>query len=132
MALTGRAFSLGALLLLVLSLGIACGGKEAGLSPTATPPRSLASPTPPPPNTVLIQNGQFIPKRLTIKLGETVTWINTDNAAYSLRDGLYGADFFISGFQPGEQRSFTFMKTGEFEIGDFRYSDLRGTIIVTD
>ena len=104
-----------------------CGGSEP--EPTATPPPSV---TDLPPNTIIIRDRTFVPDELTIKLGETVTWINMDDSVYGLRDGRYGVDFYKGAFQPGEEWSFTFEKTGEFDIGDFRYAELRGKVIVTE
>ena len=104
-----------------------CGGSEP--EPTTTPPPSV---TDLPPNTIIIRDRNFVPDELTIKLGETVTWINTDEIVYVLRDGRYGADFYKGSFKPGEEWSFTFEKTGAFEIGDFRYSGMRGKVIVEE
>lgn len=102
-----------------------CAGEKSESTDTPLPTATAL-----PPNTVVIKDTTFVPNELTIKLGDTVTWINTDNAVYVLRDGRYGPDFYKGAFQPNEEWSFTFEKTGEFDIGDFRHPGLRGKVIV--
>ena len=110
-----------------LFVATSCGGGDP--EATATPPPTV---TELPPNTIIIRDTTFVPDELTIKLGKTVTWINTDDVVYVLRDGRYGADFYKGSFQPGEEWGFTFEKTGDFEIGDFRHPGLRGKVIVEE
>lgn len=114
-----------ALILSAIVAAAACGG---GAAPTPTP---AAAPLQVPPNTMIIKGGAFYPKELTIKLGETVTFINQDDQTYTLRDGKYGPDFYRGGFGKGGKWEFTFEKTGDFEIGDTRSAELRGMVHVT-
>jgi len=105
---------------------MACGGAAAP-TPTPTAPAVVLEV---PPNTMIIKDGRLHPKELSIKVGETVTFINKDDRVYSLRDGTYGIEFFRGGFGKDQEWQFTFKKDGNFEVGDFRFEELRGMIKV--
>jgi plastocyanin len=81
-------FTVGVIILLALS-AIACGSST---NSNTTSPTSPISPTNPegtnPPNllTVTIKNGLYSPNPLTVKVGQTVNWLNSDTVAHSATD----------------------------------------------
>jgi plastocyanin len=64
---------------------LACGGSAAPtpMPPTPTPPTNGCTPSPNP-NTIVIQNNQVCPQRLTIARGSQVTMVNNDGRAHEM------------------------------------------------
>ncbi len=97
------------------------------------PPEEPTSPEPPPPeepayqsktHIVSIENNGFVPKILTITVGDTITWINNDpvlhwpsSDPHPTHTGLPDFDP-LSDLLPEESFSYTFIKTGTFSYHD--------------
>jgi plastocyanin len=97
---------------------------------------------------VLITSSGFIPSTLTIKVGDTVTFVNKDSkphwpaSDFHPTHRLYpgsgiekcgsGEEIFdaCKGLSPGETFSFTFKYRGTWTYHDHLYPYLTGTIIV--
>jgi plastocyanin len=88
-------------------------------------------------NTVvsMTRNG-FEPSSLTIKSGDTVTFVNNDTRTrqpasdpHPSHSGLAGFDA-EDGVPPGGQYQFTFTRTGIFGFHDHLFSSLKGTVTV--
>ena len=73
-------------------------------------------------NEVLMQNIAFVPKEITIRAGETVTWRNTDLVPHTATSGNPGEPDIGSVFRvpdegllgPGGTGTVTFSEPGEF------------------
>jgi plastocyanin len=93
----------------------------------------------PPPNTVFINGLEspfFTPDVLKIKVGTTVTFVNTDGNTHtvtSVKPGTTDADgIFDSGMiKAGKTFSFTFDKPGTYEYICMIHTHMRGTINVS-
>jgi plastocyanin len=78
--------------------------------------------------TVEIKTFQFMPKTLTVKVGDTVTWTNNDGAEHSAT----AAGAFDTGlFAKGESRTLAFDTAGTFAYRCSRHGSMTGEIVVT-
>lgn len=79
--------------------------------------------------TVDVTNKGFTPNKLTINLGDTVTWTNKDTAAHQVVADL--AKFTSSPtLAAGQSYSFTFVKSGTFAYHDGVAANHKGTVTV--
>jgi plastocyanin len=85
---------------------------------------------------VRIANGKFLPATLTIKKGSTIVWENDDLVAHLVvsktKDDLKNIAFASSPMRPGDQYSFTFLKTGTYAYNCEYHPGMSGTINVVD
>jgi plastocyanin len=146
----GRAAAVGAALLLVLSLGLvaACGGSSAVTTtavttPTTSGPQTTTSgsettvSSPGSDTTaaaggstveVIMKNRTYEPKTVTIKVGDTVTWVNQDSPQH---DAVADNGEFDSGlFDQGETFSFTFTAAGTYPYHCSIHPGMEGTVVV--
>jgi plastocyanin len=85
---------------------------------------------------VLITSSGFIPSTLTIKIGDTVTFVNKDSKPHWPASDPHPTHTNYPGFdalrplKTGESYSFTFTKQGAWGYHDHLNPSLRGTIIV--
>ncbi len=78
--------------------------------------------------TINIFGSTFSPKTTTITEGDTVTWVNRDNANHQL---LADKGQFVSPIlRPKQTFSFTFNASGTYTYKDELYPKIRGTITV--
>jgi plastocyanin len=84
--------------------------------------------TPTTTNAVTIQNYAFSPATITVKVGDTVTWMNNDSTAHSATadDGSFDTGLF----SPGQSKSFTFKKAGTYTYHCSAHPYMKGTVIV--
>ena len=79
-------------------------------------------------NTVEMHNLQYYPASLTVSVGATVTWNNTEAAAHSVTSD---AGLFDSGlFSPGDSYTFTFNSAGTYRYRCKIQAGMTGTIFV--
>ncbi len=77
-----------------------------------------------------ITNAGFQPGTMTVKVGEIVTWSNTDTAAHTVTSDTAG--LFDSGpIAQGATFKFTFSQAGTFTYHSTSDSGWAGTITVT-
>jgi plastocyanin len=93
-------------------------GAPAAAAPTAPPPPPTsppptAPPAPPAAVTVSMQDFQFAPKEIRVKVGTTITWKNDGKAPHSAT--AVDKSFDTAIFQPGESKSATFNTPGTFQ-----------------
>jgi plastocyanin len=121
---------------------IACGGGSssspaAAPLPTPTAP-SVPSPTPAPSAqsaTVMIParaeflgNRAFVPGELSVAVGTTVTWTNTDSTSHTSTSDAPGWNSGIVG--AGRNFSFTFQTPGTFPYHCDVHPSMVGTVVV--
>jgi plastocyanin len=118
-------------------LGIVLVTTLAGCGGSSTPaPTSPSQPSSPAVTTVTIPNGArtlgagaFVPNPVTVSLGTTVTWSNTDAA--SSHDVVADSGAFNSGlFGNGANFSFTFQSRGTFTYHCSIHPGMVGTVVV--
>ena len=76
---------------------------------------------------------RFRPANLTIKAGETVTWINDDEHPHTVTSGPWGRPdgrFDTGIMQPGERFKFTFAEPGVYPYYCAIHPGMEGTITV--
>ncbi|MBI4090287.1 MAG: amidase [Candidatus Kerfeldbacteria bacterium] len=85
---------------------------------------------------VSITSSGFSPATLTVGVGGTVTWTNSDSARHQpatdphpTHTGLAGFDA-IGGLSQGETFQFTFTRAGTFPYHDHTFPLRQGTVIV--
>jgi plastocyanin len=91
---------------------------------SATPARAATQ------HVVDIANVAFGPASLTIAVGDTVTWTNSDSMPHTATDE---DDRFDSGnLDPGQSFSFTFTAPGTYAYRCDYHSNMAGTIVVQE
>jgi len=81
-------------------------------------------------HTVVIKDFAFSPANITIKAGDTITWVNEDSAQHSAWDLN---DAFDTGLlSQGQSASLTFSGAGTFSYRCRPHGNMRGTITITD
>jgi len=112
-----------AVVLITASLLLGCYTAKAA-STTAAPSVSAASG-----NVISIENNAFNPSSLTVKVGDTVTWINKDSYAHTVK-GKNG-EFDSGNIASGATFSFKFDKEGTIDYICGIHTFMTGKIIVT-
>lgn len=105
---------------------------------TPTPTQSLSSATEGAmmdKNTIQISSLAFSPKSITIKVGESVTWINKDSQDHTVNSSPHPTHtdnpFLNVGLiRPGEKKSLTFDKAGIYKYHDHLNPSLNGSVAV--
>ena len=78
--------------------------------------------------TISIYGSGFSPKNVTVTAGDTVTWVNRDNANHQVL--ATGAQFASAILKPGDKFSFTFVKAGTYAFEDELHTKLTGKVTV--
>jgi plastocyanin len=124
---------LGVVLLLLL-LGIGAYSFSGNKSSPSSGTASLAALAP---AEVSITSSGFSPATVTVKVGQAVTWVNTDSAPHIVASDPYPTDNALSGFDsqqnlsPNDHYSFAFDKAGTYTYhDDLNPYTLAGTVIV--
>ena len=95
--------------------------------PTAT---TTAPQLTPAPNAITITGTGYQPNSLQVKVGDTVTWTNTDSAAHTVTSDTAGV--FDSGpINSNATFTFTFSQAGAFTYHSTGETSIMGTIVVT-
>ena len=77
---------------------------------------------------VKIDNFTFVPQRVTIKPGTTVTWVNEDDIPHAI--AATGKEFRSKVLDTNDKYSFTFTTAGTFEYFCSLHPHMTGTIVV--
>lgn len=122
-----------AALLAVAALALsACGDDNEGSSPAATAPAPASTESAPAPasggTAVAMKGFQFAPKDVTVKVGDTVTWTNEDDAPHN----VVAADeaFSSENFAKGEAFEYTADKAGTFAYECTLHPGMEGSLTV--
>ncbi len=87
-------------------------------------------------NTVTISANGFSPQTITIKAGDTVTWVNSDQALHQVNSDphpthtAYPPLNTVAQIPAGQQKSLTFPTAGKYGYHDHLDPSLRGTVVV--
>lgn len=86
-------------------------------------------------NVITIGDTGFLPQNITIKVGETVTWVNTDTANHTVDSASHPAhtaypQLNLGIIKPGTKASLSFPKAGTYKYHDHLNPSLTGTITV--
>lgn len=78
---------------------------------------------------ILIRRNTYVPDTMTVKIGDTVTWINEETYGHDVKsdDGLFRSPKMAT----GEKFSYTFMKEGTYTYICSIHPFMRAQIIVT-
>lgn len=119
----------------ILMVAFACGGSS---SPSIPSPSPTPSPTPPPgaPSAAVaipvgaesLGNRAYTPDELTVAVGTTVTWTNTDSISHTSTSDATGWNSGI--VAPGGRFSFAFQTTGTFQYHCAIHPGMVGTVVV--
>jgi plastocyanin len=87
-----------------------------------------------PKNLVTIKDRKYVPATLTIKAGETVTWVNKDDHDHTVdATGDDDENRFASGnLTNGDTFKHKFPKAGKFKYTCSYHPRMKGTIVVVD
>jgi plastocyanin len=77
---------------------------------------------------VKIDNFTFVPQRVTVKAGETVTWVNQDDIPHAI--AATGKEFRSKVLDTDDKFSFTFTTAGSFVYFCSLHPHMTGTIVV--
>ena len=77
---------------------------------------------------VKIDNFTFVPQRLTVKAGTTVTWVNEDDIPHAV--AATGKEFRSKVLDTDDKFSFTFATAGTFEYFCSLHPHMTGTIVI--
>lgn len=126
---------------LVLMTAVACGDSYSSPSPAPTPmpaPSPTPAPSPAPVGTTssvsipmgasTLGNRAFSPAELTIAVGTTVTWTNTDSVAHTSTSDAPGWNSGIA--SPGGQFSTSFQTAGTFPYHCAIHPGMTGAVVV--
>lgn len=80
-------------------------------------------------HTVVIRDFAFTPADIQINAGDSITWINEDNARHSATD-LNGA-FDTGLLSQGQEATMTFSGAGRFEYRCTPHAKMRGTVTIS-
>ena len=82
-------------------------------------------------HTVVIKDFAFTPANLTIKAGDTVTWVNQDGTEHSAWESTNNA-FDTGLLSTGQSAALTFASAGSFNYRCRPHGNMRGTITITN
>jgi plastocyanin len=113
-----------AALLLTLGLLAGCGGSSSPATTAGGTATSAAGNA----VQVIMSNRSYDPQQLTIKTGETVTWVNQDAPKHDVvaDNGEFKSDLF----DKGGTFSFTFTKAGTYPYHCSIHPGMVGTVVV--
>jgi amicyanin len=114
----------------------ACGGPSQAVAPGApsssmlmSAPATTAGTAPVAADTVRIKNFAFAPANVTVKVGTTVTWTNTDQEAHTVT-AKNGA-FTSPALNNGSTYRYTFTKPGTYDYLCTIHPFMTATVVVT-
>lgn len=86
-------------------------------------------------NVVNIKSGGFLPQDITVKVGESVTWMNTDSVDHTVNSAVHPTHLVypplnLGNIKPADKRSLTFPTAGSYKYHDHLNPSLTGSVIV--
>ena len=80
-------------------------------------------------DTVTIKSFEFMPQRITVAPGTTVSWTNNDDAVHSIKD-TSSLDFESDDLSEGDTFQHTYDEAGEFPYICGIHQYMTGTVVV--
>ena len=117
-----------ALLLLGAALAAGCGSDGGGSSPAPAPAGGGGGEAAG--NRVTMQDLQFEPKAITVKAGETITWVNQESAPHNVVNAQEGEGPKSELFGEGGTYEFTPKQPGKIDYVCTVHPGMEGTITV--
>lgn len=81
-------------------------------------------------NTVTIKDFSFQPASITVKKGDTVTWVNDDSATHQIKS--VDEKFSSNNLSTGQQYQFTFQTPGTYNYICGIHPSMKAVVIVTE
>lgn len=86
-------------------------------------------------NLITITKSGFSPKDITIKAGESVTWVNSDTVDHTVNSAIHPTHTIypplnLGIIKPGDQKSLTFPQAGTYKYHDHLNPSLTGSVTV--
>lgn len=105
-------------------------GKKSGFAGIFANPLTPAEKEEPlPANAVVIKDMKFNPPVMTVKAGDTVTWINKDSVAHTVKDDS-GNGVSSPTLDPGESFAYTFDTAGTVGYHCNIHRTMTGSVVV--
>lgn len=118
-----------------LMLAIGCGGSSSSPSTSPSPvPSPTSTPAGPsssvaiPAGAASLANKAYSPDNVSVAVGATVTWMNSDSIAHTSTSDTNGWNSGV--VAPGGQFSFTFQTAGTFPYHCAIHPGMVGTVVV--
>lgn len=77
---------------------------------------------------ITINNFEYSPKTITVKVGSSVTWLNSDTVDHSVV--MDDTSFDTGLLAPGEKGSYTFTKVGTYTYHCATHPSMTATVVV--
>jgi plastocyanin len=81
---------------------------------------------------VEIDGLKYKPAKITVKKGDTVVWVNSDDRDHTVVSKDKGKTFDSGKIAAGEKFTYKFGDAGKFEYGCEYHPRMKGTVEVTD
>lgn len=86
-------------------------------------------------NVVKISPSGFMPQTITIKVGESVTWVNEDSVSHQVNSAVHPTHqvyppLNLGMIKPGDQKSLMFPAAGTYKYHDHLNPSLTGSVTV--
>ena len=107
-----------------------CGGTGEGGPKAAEPDQTPRAEAPMAPGTIAMKDVEFVPQRLELQVGDTVTWRNDESLDHNVF-AQKGAKFQSRAFGKGGTYSFTAKEAGTIDYVCTLHPGMVGRLIVT-
>jgi plastocyanin len=108
-----------------LALLVGCGSDEEAAKPASSTASAKGD------TTVNVASFKYMPEKLRVKAGSTVTWVNQDKAPHTAEtEGGRQSGFDTGRLDLGEKRAVTLDKPGKFEYFCVYHRFMTGTVEV--
>jgi len=118
-----------ALITVTFSLAGCTGSAGVKSSDTAAASTAALETNPASKNEIIIESNVFKPDNVTIKVGDTITWINKDSYSHTVKAS--NGEFDSGNIASGGKFSFTFNSEGTYDYICGIHTFMKGTITVT-
>lgn len=128
-------------LVLIVGIWLLTGSKKNAPSPSPASNPSASQETASPSAEVIqmkvtITSSGFMPQTITVKAGESVTWVNGDNVSHQVNSAVHPTHQVypplntVGELKAGESKSLMFPDVGSFKYHDHLNPSLIGTVVV--
>lgn len=118
-------FIAGITMLAVLSMAVSACGEETSTSTSSNGSTSNAAEKS---SVISISGNKFNPAELTVDVGTTVTWSNSDSTTHTVTAS--GGAFSSGNLKSGQNFGYTFNEPGTFDYGCTIHPDMKGKVVV--